>query len=273
MPSAADKWPLVLLTHLTLTQSWFNTENAVYPATWSISTEWAFYIVFAVVILFLPKVRNALISLVMLCIAAPVFLLVVFANRDAVLTFLSGSLLLHDHASAELWPWFIYFCPLVRIAEFAAGALAASVYRNGTANVSHGLATVAAGWCIFILAFGGIADDTIFANFLPNFAFAPALVVIILYLTKENIASRVLGSTAGVALGEISYAVYLLQHQYFVKYGWIDIPILRVAAHIAFITGMSGLYFLLYEAPMRWVIRRTLIRGSSRLLKPKLAVQ
>jgi peptidoglycan/LPS O-acetylase OafA/YrhL len=105
---------------------------------------------------------------------------------------------------------------------------------------------------------------------LPNFAFAPAFVVLILYLTRENISSRVLGSTLAIALGEISYAVYLLQHQYFVKFGWIDIPVLRMAAHVAFITGMAGLYFLLYEAPMRWLIRTVLIRRNKPATQPAL---
>src|SRR5689334_9515289 len=219
MPSSADKRPIVWLTHVTLTQSWFNTENAVYPATWSISTEWAFYIVFAAVILFFPKVRNSRASLVSVCITAPLILLIIFANRETVLELLPGGFLLHGHGSADLWyPWFIYFCPLVRIAEFVAGALAASVYKGRSANISHGFAAIAAAWCICLLAFGGVVQDTVLADLLPNFAFAPAFVVLILYLTRENISSRVLGSTLAIALGEISYAVYLLQHQYFVKF-------------------------------------------------------
>jgi hypothetical protein len=38
--------PWVLMSYLTLTQSWFNVQIAVFPPAWSISTEWFFYLAF-----------------------------------------------------------------------------------------------------------------------------------------------------------------------------------------------------------------------------------
>ncbi len=41
----------ILAAHLTLTRSWFNLQEAVFAPAWSISTEWFFYIVFALFVM------------------------------------------------------------------------------------------------------------------------------------------------------------------------------------------------------------------------------
>jgi peptidoglycan/LPS O-acetylase OafA/YrhL len=256
--------PLNILTHATLTQSWFNTEEAIYPPTWSISTEWAFYFVFAIGMLVLPKLKQPRLVLALVLITAPLLLLVLFVNRSAVLTLLSGPVFQHKHGSAELWyPWLTYYSPIVRIPEFIVGALAAKIYMSRGGNVAAPWAFLALAWCFGLLVFGGGLAGTPLDSLMPNFAYTPAIVVLILYLTQANAASSLFGCTVAIWLGEISYAVYLLQFKFFGDFGYFEVPLVQIAAEVIFITVLSGIVFVLYEAPMRRWVRSILARTST----------
>jgi len=263
LASGGDWRTMVVLPHLTLSQSWFNISDAVYGPSWSISTEWFFYIVFAIATLVLPAIRRPGMALVVLVVAAPPVLLAVFAAREPITQFITGPaapLFIHAGNKGDLWyPWITYYSPLIRIAEFAVGVLVAKVYlANG--RISGTWAIVAFAWCVGIIGFGGALNGTAFERLLPNFVYAPALAVLLLYLCQENVASWVLGRAPLVFLGEISYSVYLLQIWCVHAANGITQPEWRFAAVLLINTVVSAIVFTGFEAPARKFIRKLLIR-------------
>ena len=100
---AIEQRPHVLLAHLTLSQSWFNMADAIFAPSWSISTEWFFYLVFAVFALLLPASPRPGRALVALLIGAPMLLLLTFLYREQVTSFFFyfGPLLSHGRGSSD----------------------------------------------------------------------------------------------------------------------------------------------------------------------------
>ena len=73
----------MVLSYVTLTQSWFNVELAAFPPAWSISTEWFFYFAFIPLGLLIRRIRRPFLSLVLysLMIGPAVLLLGSSGNR------------------------------------------------------------------------------------------------------------------------------------------------------------------------------------------------
>ena len=62
MPLPYSKW--IVLSYLTMTQSWFNLEMAIFPPTWSISTEWFFYLAFIPMTTLVIRLRKPSLSFI-----------------------------------------------------------------------------------------------------------------------------------------------------------------------------------------------------------------
>jgi peptidoglycan/LPS O-acetylase OafA/YrhL len=208
--------PKVILTYLTLTQSWLNVQLATFPPDWSISAEWFFYVAFIPLTFALAGLRRPTLALAILCGLGAVALTASFYYwREPLTEFTQGWFWQRAGISAEPWLWFSYYSPYLRVLEFIAGMLAAKSYR---AHISHGLAPVfawfimliALAWCAAVIIDSAITDDTILGNILSNFIFAPVLAPLMLCLCRyESGLSRLLASRPAVFLGEISYSIYV----------------------------------------------------------------
>jgi peptidoglycan/LPS O-acetylase OafA/YrhL len=274
---APDVW-----SHVALAQSWINTQQAFMPATWSISTEWAFYFVFALIAAPLSRIRRPVCAVgVFLGGASALIAGLLYFEHYAVLAMVTylGDVLDHGFASADVWYWLMYYSPPVRLLDFLGGVLTAEVYRAGR-RVPAPAAIAGIAWCLGLIAFGSTEARTWFQALERSFIYVPALMVVLLYLCQENIASRVLGSFIGVLLGEISYSVYLVQGVFWQQLSAAYVSTsAKVLAVIVGVTAIAIVSYLLIERPGRWVVRmaynriRAPVRKSPVPCSPQTPVQ
>jgi peptidoglycan/LPS O-acetylase OafA/YrhL len=251
----------VLAAYTTMTQSWVNMEEAFVAYTWSISTEWFFYVAFAVLVPFVALIRRPTNVFRIYLVVTVALFFCVFLGRQT-LTDLFASRLDHGPASNLFWLWLTYYSPYVRIFEFGIGVFASRIYKSGEPKINLRSTALAAAWCIGILFAGGVLTNTITSNYLPNFVYAPALAVIVLYVCQANRIAQIFANPAFVFLGEISYSVYLLQ-----SYGrtaaisLIGDTIFGLLLTLFFVTAIATLSFNLIEKPAKSAIKRVFWRA------------
>ena len=174
--------PGALAAYVTMTASWFNLEKLIYPPGWSISSEWFFYFVFALIAPIVSRSRaNPRWLLLTLFVGVPIFFLFINSLSASVYPFLE-TLFFHDQAaSAPIDVWLWYYAPYVRIMEFFFGMLASAIYlRSGSklallSVAGSVLEVVAIGWCVGVIFIGGAFTATPFGPLSSNFTFAPPL--------------------------------------------------------------------------------------------------
>jgi peptidoglycan/LPS O-acetylase OafA/YrhL len=217
LPHAFKHRPLVELSYATLTQSWFNVEDAFFPPDWSISTEWFFYFAFIPLSFLIVSLRRPTMALVGYCIVSLVAVFVVFWMLGPQLEAGVQRWIFADEAvSAPARWWLTYLDPPLRLLEFISGMLAANAFnalsaRRDRPAILSLVMGVALTYCLFLLFFGGLAGvDALFKDIISNFAFAPALAAFLLgvCLTRGWL-HRFLSTRPLMFMGEISYSVYM----------------------------------------------------------------
>jgi peptidoglycan/LPS O-acetylase OafA/YrhL len=263
------------VAYLTLTQSWFNLEMAVFAPDWSISTEWFFY--FAFVPLTLVVVRWPLVTLAAVGIAGIAGLGTMFVLFSNNLIALVEQCCVHDaKVSASAWGWIVYFSPYVRLPEFIMGMLAAKAYatmseRRPSPRVANVVIGVCFAWCAAVIGLSAPSTVSFIGLLLPNFAFAPALALLLLFCClHDGMVSRTLSGRPLMFAGEISYSVYI--------WSWSALTLLaplfvsaspsalayfnsgfKILACVGYATVFAYGSYLLIEAPARRYLRAKLI--------------
>jgi peptidoglycan/LPS O-acetylase OafA/YrhL len=198
------------LSYLTLTQSWFNVQNAAFAPDWSLSTEWFFYCTFVPIVLLLPQVKRPVRALIVSAALCGVLLAVLLGPYSAVTSTVVQTFFWHnDQVSATPLGWARYFSPYVRWPEFLLGLLAARAFvldhRIGWAAGYAGLA-----WCAAVLFITPISESRALNGIMPNFIFAPGIAFVALACCqREGWLSRLLSSRLAMFAGEISFSVYI----------------------------------------------------------------
>jgi peptidoglycan/LPS O-acetylase OafA/YrhL len=272
--------PRVILTYLTLTQSWFNVQLATFAPDWSISAEWFFYVAFVPLTFAVARLRRPTLALAVLCGPGAVALAASFYYWHGPLTEFSRSWFWHRAGiSAEPWGWFSYFSPYLRLLEFLAGVLVAKSYQvhlsGGRAPVSAWFVMVVAlAWCAAVIVDSAITGKAL-AYILPSFIFAPVLAPLMLCLCRyESGLSRLLASRPAVFLGEISYSIYIwsffvmtMMASFYVSAGASTLAYANSVVKMMVIVGLTIVFaygsYALIEAPSRRKIREIL--GGDRL--------
>ena len=266
--------PLVALSCLTLTQSWFNIHGAVgelLGASWSISTEFGLYLMFIPFGSTISRLRRPLVALVWLSSFAVIAVFVIVLAFPGYLSpFFERFQFLTSRETAPWWQWLLYVSPLMRAFEFFAGAMAARLVLSGS-NKCIGspatcsiLANCCVLYCLAIILFGPPASiENVIGALMPNFIFAPAIVSVLIIVSSREVAlGRLLSSRPMVAAGEISYSVYLLQSIAFISIqnSFVGLHFVgnvsRTIASILITTALSYGVYHLFEAPMRIRIRK-----------------
>jgi peptidoglycan/LPS O-acetylase OafA/YrhL len=264
-----------LVAYAFMTASWFNLEMLLYPPAWSVSTESFFYYAFALMAPFLWKIKRPMLWLVAALIVLPALFLAVssWSGLEPLLQLLFW----HDEkASAPVIGWFGYFSPYVRIGEFIFGMLASAVYFQWGERVPSRRAVVrsleasAVAWCALLLVLSWFEIDPV-GPLSYNYAFAPALVVIMLVGASEfSILGAMLRVRPILVAGEISYSLYLWYWLIFMKLDPVikieTLPSLtgyltaagKTTALIVATTIVAYLSYHLYEWPMRRLLRTML---------------
>jgi peptidoglycan/LPS O-acetylase OafA/YrhL len=252
----------VIASHATLTQSWFNTQEAFFAPTWSISTEWFFYVGFVGIAAsgLLARINDPVRCAFLFILIVIATLCIVFLFRVLIVGFISGhsfGLFYHGAVSAPAWYWLTYYSPLLRFFEFGVGVMISLMHRRGSLKISNLIGFSAVAWCLLVIVTEDINDEFM-KNFQPNFVYAPAIAIIILYSCQQgNPVSWLLGMPAIVWTGEISYSVYLFQ---FICHGIslliVNFVIVDIMLTIVITTIVASLSYRFIEVPARRCIQR-----------------
>jgi peptidoglycan/LPS O-acetylase OafA/YrhL len=272
---AFDGHPWVLLSYLTLTQSWFNTLWTVFQPAWSISTEWFLYLVFVPLLWIVRPWKPSVSTLLAYCAAAALTLyLLLGVFVEPLKAVVREQLFVSPQISVEPLAWLDYFGAPVRVFEFVAGILSARAYmalRDSDPSGSRWVFILAPLWCAAVILIEPLTAGNVL---LGNFIFAPALAPFMLYVCRSpgHRFGRMLSSRPLQFMGDISYSVYVWS--FFVldaltntlKSGEPSIEgiinsVLRVVVAVGLTTVFAYGSFVLIEKPSRrWL--RAVLTGS-----------
>ena len=256
------------------------------PPTWSISTEWFFYLAYPLIAWLILRAR------------APAIILLVVGTWCVLWTSFSTGL--YDHSpQIDAWAvgrfgpvagvqnhedsfvrWLLYVSPYLRIGEFVLGAMTAQLYiamqtRDVTRreNTLGGAMFWAAALSVLLVTYLEYSPDvpmTIFRKMNMNFALAPSAALLVFCAARyQSAASRLLTSRPAIALGEASYSIYLVHSIVLISavkltgsvvHG-VAYNVLKLIVLMTIVVAISLLLYTFYEAPARRWLRQ---RGSKR---------
>jgi peptidoglycan/LPS O-acetylase OafA/YrhL len=228
----------ILAYYTTLTQSWWYVVfdkkiiiNTLFPLSWSISTEWFFYLAYIPIVYTVSLIRGwgrAALALVIFCILVYAGLASLRTNLDAFLRaaqLLVGGYISHNEDFGNsFFRWIFYFSPYARVFEFFSGVLTAhlviTLMDRPVEALERRMAGVAVALALAALTFqGAVAINALpVASLHPlfqfmelNFLCAPPIAVLLFCLSRYDLwVSRFLSWGPLVLLGEISYSLYLV---------------------------------------------------------------
>ncbi|HWB50785.1 MAG TPA: acyltransferase [Stellaceae bacterium] len=286
--------------YLTLTQSWkfsivqsnaliyaypFSTVAAV---SWSVSTEFFFYLAYPVICLAtiqLRRLRQTMGCTVLLAILALGLMALAHHYSAAIDRFgvaqfgpIAGEA---NGFQDSFLRWVIYFAPYARLPEFILGCLTAVLYRQAAARAvskaearfgtaAAGLAVMVVGAMMWVMS--RPSNPWPFLQFLHmNFGFAlPVAVLIFCAARYRNAISALLADPAMVRCGDASYSIYLLHIPIISsmgldmlavgqRYDWTSVILLRFALAVLVTISVSLVTYRLIEVPARRALRRLLM--------------
>jgi peptidoglycan/LPS O-acetylase OafA/YrhL len=288
---------------LVFTQSWFympidgvpliSAIGGGSPMTWSISTEWFFYLAYPSIALLLVRMRTSrrtALTIVVWCGLWITLASILYESSSSLDAWAGARWLLHSPPEQiqndSFSRWLLYFSPYLRIGEFVLGCLIAELFLQlssrgaGTAERALGLVLLIMA-CLSVpvityLSYEPTAGIAFFRRLNMNFALAPSAALIIFAVVRWHTpVSRLLASRPLVALGEASYSIYLIHYVVFMvivrtHVGLLTAPapnviieVVRFSMILGAIFGVSLISYALVEAPSRhWL--RSLWSGRTR---------
>ena len=256
------------------------------PPTWSISTEWFFYLAYPLIAWFILRARAPAIILLVIgiwCVVWTSFSTGLYDSAPQIDAWAVG----HFGPIAEMQNhedsfvrWLLYVSPYLRIGEFVLGAITAQLYialqRHDVTrreNTLGGALFWAAALSVLLVTYLEYSPDvpmTIFRKMNMNFALAPSVALLIFCAARyRSAASRLLTSRPAIALGEASYSIYLVHSIVLISAVKLTgsvvhgtaYNVLKLIVLMAIVVAISLLLYTYYEAPARQWLRR---RGSKR---------
>jgi peptidoglycan/LPS O-acetylase OafA/YrhL len=256
------------------------------PPTWSISTEWFFYLAYPFIAWLVLRARSPAVVVIVagLWCGAWTALSTGLYDRtpqiDAWAVARFGAVAAIQEEQTSFVRWLLYVSPYLRIGEFILGVIAAQLYvalrgRKITPgeNAVGGAVFLAAAASVPLIVYLEAAPDvaiTIFRKMAMNFALAPSVALLVFCAARyRSAASRLLTSRPAIALGEASYSIYLVHSIVLISAVKLSGGAVHgVAYHVvelvvltAIVVAISLLLYAYYEAPARRWLRQ---RGSKR---------
>jgi peptidoglycan/LPS O-acetylase OafA/YrhL len=245
------KTGIAFVAHIAMVQAWFPARLAAIDGpSWSLSVEAFFYLCFPVLGALLWRLRST---------SLPVAALVLYVGGQALLW------IARPHLNERT----LFFWPPLHLSTFVLGVLLA---RWQTLREAQAHPPVVRVWQVnfaLLLSGGGIAAILVLfpyfhlAEFYRNGLLAPVFAgVIWASSARPSWWSRLLSRSWLVALGNASYAVYLLHIPLlglFQHFHWTSQA--HYPAYLTLCVGASLLSFFYFETPARvWVLARFRVR-------------
>jgi peptidoglycan/LPS O-acetylase OafA/YrhL len=295
-------WPVerhgleALLPQFTLTQSWFYTLWDSHPpvyqygpiaeVSWSISTEWFFYLAFPLVVPLLTRLRTprAVLSAIALLVAAGATLLLAahagHARIDAFAIRNFGPEAASLHIQNGFFRWLTYFSPYARLPEFLLGCLLAQLHLTAPcrwtprARLALGIAVpMAFAWIGALLTVTHGAMTDLPRMMLSSLGLAPPVGVLLLAGARSTgLAGWLLGSRAMLGGGEASYGIYMLHIPVIRTVGAPPVPpegsawpnLIALAVALGAVLVLALVAHRGFEVPARAWLRRRLAPEAAR---------
>lgn len=240
--SCNGKHIVSLPMYLTFTHTWFyhiidghsltSQYWTVGGASWSLSTEWFFYIVYAAfgfILLRFSSVRLVLRAAVFIYFFEAAFMLSAWLNMSKI-SDLGTSHFGVTTNSDSLYRWLVYFWPIARIGEFLLGVLSAQLFLLTTKHKSTLFEQYLADALIWFTILCIIAVHIFLHwehNGLPGLAIAapqlysPLVAILIFLCARYNNVSftKALVWKPLLVIGEASYSIYL-SHLFIISVIW-----------------------------------------------------
>lgn len=284
-----------LPAYLMFAQSWFyhlisgvplaSAIGGGSPITWSISTEWFFYLAYPALAPLVLLIRRPLVLAVAAfawCAAWAMLAATLFDNTAAIDAFaverFGADAGIARDVQSSFVRWLLYLSPYVRIGEFVLGCLMAELYRRldrkppsdgecliGNAVLLLALASVVAVTCLMYHPDHAAG----FARKLDmNFGLAPSAALVIFCAARyAGPLQRLLATRPVIALGDASYSLYLIHYVAFMivlragfaplsaPTGSVALEIARLLGILAVVFALSLASYALIESPARRWLR------------------
>lgn len=242
---------LALLSHLLLIQSWIpRTALTLNAPAWSISVEMFFYLLFPIIFVYIKKIK-----------LKNIFILIISFN-------IICQILFNKYFFSDLYNgfrvdgFFLFYNPLLHLNSFLVGILFGTIFVKKTFEPKN------YNFLILILTITLIILVFIFKSFfIHNGFFSILFGLIILFISlNTGVLTRIFSNKKLVYLGEISFALYLLQLPIFTicdKFlSLINIENITLRFFISFFILLlaSHLVFKYFETTMKNYIKKKLIK-------------
>jgi peptidoglycan/LPS O-acetylase OafA/YrhL len=252
--------------YLTFTQSWlyvpFPDNSLIYVTginsslTWSISTEWFFYVSYPFVALFVIRARRPLVTIVAAlawCVVWIILVTILFDRApqiDAWAVSHYGPIAGTENGIQDSYfRWLMYFSPYLRIGEFILGCIIAQLFIQlecksisdrerlvGRLILAVGILSVPVLTYMMYSPYGYVLSVR---RLNLNFGLAPSVALIIFCVARyDTIFTRTLNSRAFEALGNASYSIYLIHFLVFVvAASFLGASLPATAPNIVYLAG------------------------------------
>lgn len=303
-PAIFDPLPF----YLTMTQSWFfprYNAGMTSGVTWSISTEWFFYLVYPLICFFLLRLASARHFYVTLSIFLALSVLTITCAAlikpqiDSFAIARWGAITGNQNDS--LFTWLLYFAPYLRLFDFTLGVFCAAAYRrleNTPVRIGgqrFGLIVLSAAFVgigclhwLLLVSEGSFADISnlttkaaLIYSFAMGFGYAPLVALVIFCCARyRNPIVTLFSSKPFELCGEASYSIYML-HMFVIfllrpytdrEAAWSTFNVCMVLLAIFSTIAISLVSWRFLETPARKRVYRLLsIRRTATAASPQLA--
>ena len=298
---------LVMGHFLTLTQSWVYIVlygdrlvlDGTFGLSWSLSTEFFFYLTYIVLVLHVARMRS-IAGLLVTAAAMSVLVLATYAyaagHRDAIngfgVRYMNGNVSGTDHT---VYWWLFYYSPYGRVFEFILGCLTAQIFaifsqRPVSAREERCGRVVVYAALVFLVAFalvylfrpfgGAVAKYTELLKL--NFGCAVAIAALIFCVSRyrSTTVALMLSTPLMVLLGDLSFSIYAV-HTWTLRiferpsmdfgYGAELEAAFRIVMAVALTLILSSATYRLIEVPARAWVRKVVARRLSSSFGPREA--
>jgi peptidoglycan/LPS O-acetylase OafA/YrhL len=249
--------PLAFVLSATFTQAWVPLYVAkLNTPGWSLSVEMFFYLTFPLILFFIRKHEIKTSRFWILAV-------LLFLVTQVILTSLMESELYQTNSA--FYHDIVYYLPLSHCCSFLLGAAGGLLFMRsnhlfGRQGWAPNLIFLGAFFAVyFFLDNSDVLQNAIGYRLAYNSSFsAPLFVILILGIAcTRNVVTAMLSTTIPVFLGEISYALYILQKpvhtiykRYISDHLGLDVN-MDFYAYLALLVAVSAIVYLYFEKPCK----------------------